>query len=830
MDDIGAIQLAVKVDYTQLTGLIKTTDQTKRAVGLLAKDFARTGDKSKYMSSINKIVIAQNNLSKTSRMSQSAIMSLGAKVQQETRYTDSLTAATTRLNAAQIASGKVLGNTRNKMNGNNMAIQQLGYQFGDFAVQVQGGTSAFVAFSQQGSQLAGILPMIAGPLGLSMGAAVGLSAALGILIPIGSAVGRMFMEAGTEAATLKEAMEDVSKSVDDIDSAVDKLNELNSNGNLTSASLAMISIAESSKAIAEAQFDLAINSFIDKLDVTNSKLTTAVEVAKQLGLLIFTPFSNMEDLSDESIYSKAFDKLGLSVNKSIFEGARGGLEEALSAGTIEEQLKALEKFRDVLAPTVSVPSSGDGEEGRKTKRLPTTKAGESILQSTQAMIKLIEGQVARQQAIIDKQLKEEEKERVRLHNVRFANEEALMSMSLSMSKENIGLIKDNQDAETRRHNQRFADEESVMGMTLSLSKENIELTKKNQELDIRRHNQRFADEESLMSQAVTMSKETISLVEKVAKARTKAFNQRFAEETFLYKQRFADEDSLMGMSLTPSKQDFSFYDKREEAQKKFLADLSLSTQEQLVIAGLNDRELLVAEQFNETYRTKLELDKLGIKYGSARYERALESLETEQQSILYVYDRIEAEKKLTEEKQKQGQLIETVGGIIGDGFISMVEGTESVKDAFKSMARAIIKELYQILVVQQMVNAAKTAMGIPFADGGVFSGGSQVQAYADGGVVGSPTTFPMSGGKTGLMGEAGPEAIMPLKRGANGKLGVQMEGGATTTVVQNFNFSANGDDSVKRIIAQAAPKIAQMTKSEILNDRRRGGTMKATFG
>ena len=160
----------------------------------------------------------------------------------------------------------------------------------------------------------------------------------------------------------------------------------------------------------------------------------------------------------------------------------------------------------------------------------------------------------------------------------------------------------------------------------------------------------------------------------------------------------------------------------------------------------------------------------------------------------------------------------------------MVEGTESVKDAFKTMARAIIKELYQILVVQQMVNAAKTAFGIPYADGGVFSGGSQVQAYADGGVVNSPTTFPMSGGRTGLMGEAGPEAIMPLKRGANGKLGVQMEGGGATTVVQNFNFSANGDDSVKRIIAQAAPKIAQMTKSEIINDRRRGGTMKATFG
>jgi hypothetical protein len=53
---------------------------------------------------------------------------------------------------AQRIMGGAAGNTRNKMNGANMALQQVGYQFGDFAVQVQGGTSAFVAFSQQGAQ------------------------------------------------------------------------------------------------------------------------------------------------------------------------------------------------------------------------------------------------------------------------------------------------------------------------------------------------------------------------------------------------------------------------------------------------------------------------------------------------------------------------------------------------------------------------------------------------------------------------------------------------------------------------------------------------------
>ena len=73
---------------------------------------------------------------------------------------------------------------------------------------------------------------------------------------------------------------------------------------------------------------------------------------------------------------------------------------------------------------------------------------------------------------------------------------------------------------------------------------------------------------------------------------------------------------------------------------------------------------------------------------------------------------------------------------------------------------------------------------------------------------------------------------MPLKRGANGKLGVQMEGGGGDNVVihQNFNFQANGDESVKKLIAQAAPQIANMTKSSMLNDRRRGGATKAVFG
>ena len=79
---------------------------------------------------------------------------------------------------------------------------------------------------------------------------------------------------------------------------------------------------------------------------------------------------------------------------------------------------------------------------------------------------------------------------------------------------------------------------------------------------------------------------------------------------------------------------------------------------------------------------------------------------------------------------------------------------------------------------------------MPFAMGGAFAGG-RVQAFAKGGVVSSATPFQMSGG-LGVMGEAGPEAIMPLTRGAGGKLGVVANGGGGVRVeiVENEMFAA----------------------------------------
>lgn len=85
-----------------------------------------------------------------------------------------------------------------------------------------------------------------------------------------------------------------------------------------------------------------------------------------------------------------------------------------------------------------------------------------------------------------------------------------------------------------------------------------------------------------------------------------------------------------------------------------------------------------------------------------------------------------------------------------------------------------------------------------FANGAAFSNGNVIP-FANGGVVSSPTLFPMAGGKTGLMGEAGAEAIMPLTRDSAGRLGVRASGGgqgqaAPRTIINIKNY---GNDNVE---------------------------------
>ena len=166
----------------------------------------------------------------------------------------------------------------------------------------------------------------------------------------------------------------------------------------------------------------------------------------------------------------------------------------------------------------------------------------------------------------------------------------------------------------------------------------------------------------------------------------------------------------------------------------------------------------------------------------------------------------ETNKKLEDTGIKTENLSQSISSSLSSGIINAVRNGGNAFDAFSNLAVAALQKLLdkviEMAVVQPILNSftnsfSKTSAAGGFftkvlgfftksANGNVFSNG-KVLPFARGGIVNKPTLFPMKNG-TGLMGEAGPEAIMPLTR-KNGKLGVEASGNQTVVNIYNQSQS-----------------------------------------
>ena len=166
-----------------------------------------------------------------------------------------------------------------------------------------------------------------------------------------------------------------------------------------------------------------------------------------------------------------------------------------------------------------------------------------------------------------------------------------------------------------------------------------------------------------------------------------------------------------------------------------------------------------------------------------------------------------------------GVLSNGIGGGLRRAFDGLVFDGAKLSDSLKLVANSMIDTVYGIAIkpVQNALGGA-IATGLqgllgglmPFAAGASFSQG-RVMPFAKGGVVSQATPFAMRGG-SGLMGEAGPEAIMPLARGADGRGGVQAAGGGrAVNVVMNIQTPdvAGFQRSQSQIAAQAQRMLAR---------------------
>lgn len=776
-----------KLDKTQKSAAQSASVFEKELVksDIAAKTLAATKDRlaSKY-----KPLYAQSKLYERSLEGINQANKLGVLTDRERQ------ASVQRLNQ-EFATGtgvfstyaNAMGKGANRM---GVAMQQTGYQVGDFLVQVQSGTNPMVAFGQQATQLVGVMYLLPQAtlaarisiMGLSVSLA-GITLGLSVLIPLLTAAGAAFMRTKDGA---KEAASGADEYAEALERVVQKEKDLRSERlSLTTSFDEDVLLASTKRAkladrIAELEA-LQVGLTGEKLE-GNQRLVTTLQ--------------NM--LSEEtSILSAAL--AGAAAEEDRVRAIKSAEEKTKDLG--DAQVKTYQDYQELVNETKN------SQKDQLELVLAINKYGEDNAKVAELRAK----QEGIAKGLVGEALKKYVAMEMVIRGVVDATEDAADA---------AGKISPALQSAVDQANA-FA---NAMGRAASNSAGiGISTAGINAQIAALEGGSSKAEATAKGAAATLRAELTANLPSFEAGPRSSASIDRRVQERYsatLERENARAKLSSMTKTGTGGSSGSSGGASKKspaEELQEYLGELQQQADLENKLVGLSGQKRTVEEAVIKAQQ----------KYGK-------ETVAAQEAELRGTLNLIEVEKErqrvFEEAQQQREQLVSSIESTLEDGFMSMVDGTKSVKDAFRDMARDIIKELYRVLVVKKMVASISNFFG--FADGGAFSGGSQIQAYANGGVVGGPTFFPMAGGKTGLMGEAGPEAIMPLKRGANGKLGVQAEGGSQGNVVvnQSFNFQANGDDSVKKLIAQAAPQIANMTQKQIMDSRRRGGSMKAAFG
>jgi len=200
-----------------------------------------------------------------------------------------------------------------------------------------------------------------------------------------------------------------------------------------------------------------------------------------------------------------------------------------------------------------------------------------------------------------------------------------------------------------------------------------------------------------------------------------------------------------------------------------------------------------------------------------------------------------------------GTMSENVSQLTQNAFQGLSDGIAELvttgKMNFNDFANSIIKDMIRIATQQLILRPILQGIGGLFGGGGGLSGGGYfdsitglgkagpnfglakggvitqngIQAFARGGIVDKPMLFPFAKG-IGLMGEAGPEAIMPLRRGRDGNLGVA-GGGGTTNVVVNVDAGGTSVQGNAPRGDQLGKALSAAVQAELIKQRRPGGLL-----
>ena len=633
-----------------------------------------------------------------------------------------------------------------------IAMQQAGYQLQDFIVQVQAGTNPLIAFSQQGSQLAGFF---AGP----WGAAIGLGiAALGGL-------GTALLGTSFKAKTLYDETESFIKLMDDYQDAADSAGEgatslADSFGNLAST------VREARDAILElrqAQLDQQMSQMFGQF---REQYVQGGGGDRRSALATLFGFK---------MTGRGFKDPEGNLRGGQIGELMSFMAAAESAETNEERLKFLQMALTTAKDLADVTGGFTEDE-------------QALLSSIENVYKAFEGAVEKTTKAATDSIAEVTMEafggKGRSQSDIQAGLQILKDIAAEEERLRAARIKANLENATRENAERIqlAEDQEIVRNALALH-----------------YAGKRADEEKRLADQTHAH--MLGLQEAYYEhAKKKAVEG--AEASYLanynavlgYMQYGETRSAAPTTPVKPKKTPST------KVSRDVLGDMLKEVQHKTKLLDLTEEQI-------RAEKIRYELEKAGVKNTDDRIDKLIKESE--------------AYYKLNEERDKQQVRIDQIGDAFGDMLMSVVDGTAKADEAFKSFMSSVLKQLYQEMAIDPAVSFLKSFL----ADGGVMSRG-RLTAFANGGVVNGPTVFPMANGM-GLMGEAGPEAIMPLKRGANGKLGV--EGGGGVTIVQNINVSTGVQQTVRTEIKSLMPQIAEASKAAVADAKRRGGSYGRNF-
>lgn len=161
-----------------------------------------------------------------------------------------------------------------------------------------------------------------------------------------------------------------------------------------------------------------------------------------------------------------------------------------------------------------------------------------------------------------------------------------------------------------------------------------------------------------------------------------------------------------------------------------------------------------------------------------------------------------------------------IGKALGDAVFGVGNFRDAAREAFKSLVTSILEELGKLAankILMMILGGAMGGGGGGGLFGGMFGGGGGGFSFglANGGVIEAPTFAMTSRGRLGQVAENGPEAVLPLSRGPDGKLGVQNAGGGGGVTVNITNnapvevaTSQRDDGGIDIVISAAARATA----------------------